>query len=521
MNSLAENYLIGMDLGTTNVKAILMDADGNVQARASRENHLIFPGKSMVEQSADEWWNNAREVFREITSAVDPEIVRRVRGISISSQTVTMLPVDKDGNPLRNAMIWMDGRSAKEMHYISLMLGHDHYVDIIGGQPDVAFLPNKILWYKMQETDLYLKTAKFMQASSYINFKLTGQMTTDLDQAVRTQCMDISTLKWSKEIGNVIGVDLDAMLPEVHPVTDIIGTVTPEAAAETGLMCGTPVTAGASDALTSVYATGITQLGDACESTGTSSLVFVGSAVKSANNVPVVTKPYGVGEVPFIFDAPISTSGASLKWYLDTFGQPERDKAASLSKDVYELMNEIALEVPAGSHGTMFFPYLIGERAPLWNSHAKGMFIGMSLDTTRAGILRSIFEGTAYAVRHVVETVKASGGQINCLRVTGGGAKSRTWSMIKASMLQVPVMMLDARSGDVPFGDCLIAGQATGVYTDMTQTIERLIHVKEVIQPNEAWAAVYDKLYPYYIGMYQDLDKDLLRYRNTWIELTK
>lgn len=521
MSTLAENYLIGMDLGTTNVKAILMDENGNVVARASRANHLIFPGKSMVEQSAEEWWNNAREIFQEITSAADREIVNRVRGISISSQTVTMLPVDKEGRPLRNAMIWMDARSAKEMHYISLMLGHDHYVDIMGGQPDVAFLPNKLLWYKMQETDLYLQTEKVMQASSYINFKLTGQMTTDLDQAVRTQCMDINTLKWSKEIGDVIGIDLDKMLPEVHAVTDIIGYVTAEAARETGLPEGTPVTAGASDALTSVYATGITQLGEACESTGTSSLVFVGSPVKSANDVPVVTKPYHVGNVPYIFDAPISTSGASLKWYLDTFGEPEKQKAASLDKDVYTLMNEIAHEVPAGSNGTMFFPYLIGERAPLWNSHAKGMFIGMSLDTTRADILRSIFEGTAYAVRHVVETIKASGGQVDYLRVTGGGAKSRTWSMIKASMLRVPIMVLDERSGDVPFGDCLIAGQATGVYTDMTKTIERLVHIKEEIQPVEAWADVYDKLYPYYISMYQDLDKDLLRYRNTWIELTK
>ena len=312
MSTLAENYLIGMDLGTTNVKALLMDDGGNVIAKASRANHLIFPGKSMVEQSAQEWWDNAREVFQEITSQAGPEVVKRIRGISISSQTVTMLPLDKEGNPLRNAIIWMDARSAKEMHYISLMLGHDHYVNIIGGQPDAAFLPNKILWYKMQETEKFLQTEKILQASSWINYKLTGKMSMDLDQAVRTQCMDINTLKWSDEIADIVGVNFNRLFPEVHQVTDIIGTVTPEAAAQTGLMSGIPVAAGASDALTSVYATGITQLGEACESTGTSSLVFVGSGEKSANNVPIVTKPYAVGSVPYIFDAPISTSGASL-----------------------------------------------------------------------------------------------------------------------------------------------------------------------------------------------------------------
>ena len=282
MSSYAENYLIGMDLGTTNIKAILMDESGNVLARASRENHLIFPGKSMVEQSPAEWWGNASEIFREITGAVDPEVIRRVRGISVSSQTVSMLPVDKEGNPLRNAMIWMDARSAKEMHYISLMLGHDHFVNIIGGQPDVAFLPNKILWYKMQETELFLKTYKILQASSYINYKLTGVMSSDMDQAVRTQCLDIHTMKWSKEIGDVIGVDLDKILPDLYQVTDIIGSVTKEAAAETGLMAGIPVVAGASDALTSVYATGLTRLGEACESSGTTSLVFVGASAPSA-----------------------------------------------------------------------------------------------------------------------------------------------------------------------------------------------------------------------------------------------
>ncbi|MBP3900445.1 MAG: carbohydrate kinase [Blautia sp.] len=521
MSNYAENYLIGMDLGTTNIKAILMDESGNVLARASRENHLIFPGKSMVEQSPAEWWGNASEIFREITGAVDPEVIRRVRGISVSSQTVSMLPVDKEGNPLRNAMIWMDARSAKEMHYISLMLGHDHFVNIIGGQPDVAFLPNKILWYKMQETELFLKTYKILQASSYINYKLTGVMSSDMDQAVRTQCLDIHTMKWSKEIGDVIGVDLDKILPDLYQVTDIIGSVTKEAAAETGLMAGIPVVAGASDALTSVYATGLTRLGEACESSGTTSLVFVGAPAPSACDVPVVTKPYSMPGVPYVFDAPISTSGASLKWYLDTLGQPEREKATALGKNVYDYINEVAHDVPAGCKGTMFFPYLLGERAPLWNSHARGMFIGMSMDTTREDMLRSVFEGTAYAIRHVLETVKASGGEADCLRITGGGSKSRTWSMIKASVLKKPVMVMDEKSGDVPFGDALIAGQAIGLYTDMSKTIENLISVKEVIQPNEAWAAVYDKLYPYYISMYQDLDKDLLRYRNTWIELSK
>ncbi|MBQ1312873.1 MAG: FGGY-family carbohydrate kinase [Blautia sp.] len=516
---MADNYLIGMDLGTTNVKAILMDEEGNVLARASRENHLIFPGLNMVEQSPDEWWQNSCQIFQEITSNVSEEVLKNIRGICISSQTVTMLPVDRDGKPLRNAMIWMDTRSAKEMHYISMMLGHDHFVDIIGGQPDVAFLPNKILWYKKNEPELFRKTCKVLQASSYINLRLTGKMTADKDQAVRTQCLDINRMEWSEEIGDVLGVNLQELLPEISEVTDIIGTVTEEASRLTGLPSGIPVTAGASDAMTSVYATGLTRIGEGCESSGTTSLVFAGSETPSANNVPVVTKPYSVEGVPYIFDAPINTSGAAIKWYIDNMGQLEAAEAARQGMNVYTYLNEAAMNVPAGSNGTMFFPYLLGERAPLWNSHARGMFIGMSMDTRHNDFLRAVFEGTAFALRHVVETIKASGAKVDCLRITGGGSKSRTWSMIKASMLRVPVMILDGKSGDVPFGAALIAGQATGVFRDMTETIRKVIKVKEVIQPNEEWARIYDKLYPYYIQMYQDLDKDFLRLRNTWIEI--
>ncbi len=520
--SVAENYLIGMDLGTTNVKAILMDEHGNIIASSSRENHLIFPGPNMVEQSADEWWDNASSIFRDITSAAGPEITSKVRGISISSQTVTMLPVDKEGHPLRGAMIWMDSRSAKEMHYISLTLGHDHFVELTGGQPDVAFLPNKILWFKNNEPELFAKTEKILQASSYVNFKLTGVMSADIDQGARTQCMDIHTLTWSKEIGDTIGVNLDDILPPPSHTSDIIGTVTPEAAKETGLVSGIPVVAGASDALTSMYATGLSKLGDASESSGTTSLVFVGSDRQSACNIPVVTKPTSIEGMPYVFDAPINTSGAALKWYIGALGQPEQAYADANGLNVYNHMNELARRVPAGSNGVMFFPYLLGERAPLWNSHARGMFIGMSLDTSHEDILRSVFEGTAFALRHVIQTIRETGGaSISSLRITGGGSKSRTWSEIKASMLRVPVLLLDEKSGDVPFGDVLIAGHAVGVFPDLTKTISELIGIREVIQPVDEWADVYDKLYPYYLDLYRDLDKDLLRMRNMWIELNK
>lgn len=514
-----ENCLIGIDLGTTNVKGIILADDGTVIASASRENKLLFPGPEMVEQDAALWWSNTVEILQEITRKAGPEVVKKIRGISVSSQTVTMLPVDKEGSPLRNAMIWMDSRSAAELHYIIDSIGFNRLVSIIGAQPDVAFLPNKILWFKKNEPELFSKTYRVLQASSYINYKLTGQMTMDIDQAVRCQCLDLQNLKWSEEIQKVIGCDLDALLPAPSLTTEIIGTVTPQTAALTGLVSGIPVAAGASDAMASMYATGLSRLGEAGESSGTTSLVFVGSDRRSATDIPVVTKPCSIDGMPYVFDAPINTSGAALKWYLDTFGQPEKDYAAAHGMNVYDHINQLALNAAPGSGGVLFFPYLLGERAPLWNSHARGMFIGMSLDTTKDEMLRSVFEGTAFALRHVMDTIKSAGGKADCLRITGGGAKSRTWSRIKASMLHMPVHILDEKSGDVPFGDALIVGHSIGVFSDLTASIDKLIRVKEVIQPDEEWAAVYDRLYPYYLDMYKHLDEDFIKLRKTMQEL--
>lgn len=191
---LRENYLIGMDCGTTNIKAIILSENGNVVAEASRPSKFLSPGPNMQEQDANEWWNNTKQIFRELSIKARQEVVKSIRGISISSHTVSMLPLDKDGNPLRNALTYQDNRSANELHEIVDKVGFEHCVNIVSGQAAVAFLPNKILWLKKHESELFTKMTCFIQASSYINYKLTGVLTSDIDQATRTQCLDITTM---------------------------------------------------------------------------------------------------------------------------------------------------------------------------------------------------------------------------------------------------------------------------------------------------------------------------------------
>ncbi len=510
-----ENYLLGMDCGTTNIKAIILGEDGTVAAEASRPSRFLNPGPNMQEQDANEWWSNTVDIFRSLSEQAGPDVVKKIRGISISSHTVTMLPVDAGGNPLRTAMTYQDNRSAAELYYIVDTIGYDRFVQIVGGQPAVAFLPNKILWYKKNQPELFAKTAYFLQASSFINYKLTGVMTSDIDQASRTQCLDISTMKWSDEIGEVIGVDLQEVLPPLKLVDEIVGFVTDEAAKETGLVPGIPVVAGCSDAMASMHATGMSRLGEAGESSGTTSLVFVGSDVKSAPDIPVVTKPCAIDGMPWVFDAPIQTSGAALKWFIEKMAAEECMYAKEHNKNIYTYLNELALESEPGSNGLFFFPYLLGERAPLWNEYARGMFIGMGMDMKRSDLVRSVFEGTAYALRHVMETVKEAGAKAKILRICGGGAKSRTWCQIKASMLKMPVYILDEKSGDVPVGDALIVGHKVGVFEDLSKAAERIVKVDSIVQPVDEWVEAYDKLYPYYVEMYKHLDEDLKKLRQT------
>lgn len=514
------NYMIGMDMGTTNIKAIVLRDDGELVAEASLPNTVSNPGPNMQEQDANEWWDHSREIFQKVTGALAPEERKRIRTVGISSQTVCLVPLDADYRPVRPALTCVDGRSYEEMHELVNAIGEERFIRIVGGQAAPTFLPSKILWFKRHEPEFFAKTAYYSQASSFINARLTGVLVTDVDQAQRTQCLDVKTMDWSREIGEAIGVDLDKVLPPISLVKHVIGQVTEQAAQQTGIPAGTPVIAGCSDAMSAMFAMGLSELGQAGESSGTTSLVFVGTDTKSAPDLPIITRPCPVEGMPWLYDAPVMSSGSAIKWYIDTIARIEVETANVEDCNIYEYLNHLALDrSEPGARGLFFFPYLMGERAPLWNDYARGMMIGLRMDTKRADFARAVFEGTAFALRHVVETIRKEGVAVNSLRICGGGSRSRTWNMIKASMLHVPVQILADGSGDVPLGSALLAGYSVGLFEDLTAIIEKLVKVEEVIEPVPTWETIYDKLYPYFVDMYEHLDEDLARLQKTMVEI--
>ncbi len=506
------NYLLGMDLGTTNMKGVLYNELGGMVAAASRTYETLHFDCSCAEQNPNDWWQAALGIFQEITAKVESGVTNQIKGICISSQTPTLLPVKADGSPIQNAMIWMDRRADQELEEILQRLGEEQYIAITGMLPDVSFLPAKLLWFKKNEPEKFAQMRWILQANSYVNYKLTGVISMDMDQASLTQCLDTNTGQWSEKMGEVIGVDFNYYLPRPLPNHQIIGAVTKEAAKLTGLAEGIPVVAGSSDAIAAMYASGLCRMGEATEVSGTSSLVFAGTKSLPRDYHTVGAHKCALDGIPYVYNAPISATGASIQWFLKNFGEYEYGIEKMQGKSVYEVLNEAAAHAKPGSKGVMFFPYMMGERAPLWNNHAKGMFIGLTMDTKREDIIRSIFEGTAYALKSVLEEFKRNGTEIDCLRIVGGGACSETWVKIKASILNLPILLLDKKTGDVPFGDALIAGKAVGLYSDLSSSIKELIQVEKIIQPNPEWVEFYEKTYPYFKKFYGCLDEDLRAY---------
>lgn len=494
-------YLLGMDIGTTNQKVLMTTLSGEKVASATRENRLIQPGPGMAEQDPEQWWSNTISLLQELSDIVGHEALRQIGGICISSQTVTLLPVDAQGNALMNALIWMDGRSGEELREVLETVGRENYIRIAGGQPDVVFLPGKLRWLVKNRPEVLKKTKWLLQANGYVNLKLTRKASLDLDQAVRTQCYDIVSGCWSDTIGRAVGADLNSLLPNPSPVTQIIGHVTQEAAAVTGLAADTPVVAGCCDAMASLYAIGLKEPGQAGESSGTSSLVFALTENPSATDIPVVARPCSIPGAPYVFDAPINATGGAIRWFLDNLAGQRLQQAKQAGENVYDLLNKMAAESPAGSRGLLFLPYLHGERAPLWDTAARGMFVGLTTDTTQEDVARAVFEGTAFALRHVVQTIRQTGTPISSLRLTGGGAKSLEWAQIKADVLQIPVELMTDAAGDVPLGDVIIAGQALG----LDGTFEKILEPSRILKPNPENREIYDKMYRLYRSVYDKL----------------
>jgi xylulokinase len=495
-----EPLLLGIDAGTSSVKAVLLDLRGNLCAASNAEYPLHHLRSGWVEQDPEDWWLATCKAVRETLAKVShgPE---RVLGLAASSQAPTLLPLDSFGRPLRPAIIWMDRRAEAEAVSLTELLGAEEIHRITGNRPDAFYLAARLLWLRNHEPDILKRTWKFAQVNGYLNYRLTGRLTVDPSHAVLMQMCNYATGEWSEALCSACGVD-PAQFPDVVESHHIQGEVTAESARATGLRAGTPVMAGVVDSPAAALEAGVAEPGIAVEMTGTSTVVIIPND-PGLTEPALIAMPHALPGIHLLLGAMVS-SGGSLRWFQDQFAPLAAFESRT---DSFDRLTQQAAGIEPGSRGVIFLPYMMGERSPIWHSNARGVFFGLSLATPKAAMVRAILEGAAFALRHNVETAQRAGAEVREMRSAGGCSRSDLWNQIKADVLGMPLSLPRAAAGS-PFGAAILAGMGTGAFPDVRKSLSEIVHLDRRFEPNQANHERYTQVYRIYRDIYEHLKTD-------------
>lgn len=477
--------LLGVDVGTTATKAVLVDSSGHVvaQGRAEYPTHHLQAG--WVEQDPEDWWRSFCEAVSQARAAIGP---CKINGVLISSQAPTLICVDENGIPLRNALIWMDRRAQSQADQIA-----KEFPDIsqkTGNRADPYYVAAKIKWLIENEAHNYQKSKYFLQIPGYLNFKLTGKFSLDSAHASLLQLRSADNRSWATDVMKFIGVTEDKF-PEIGLSSQLCGEVTVKN--QSDIEAGTPVFFGTVDGCSAAVETGVIDSGVVAEMTGTSTVLIMPTTENIFNDV-FVSIDHAIADRQLRLGAMVA-SGASVAWLTGSILKEQ--------SSIEELTQE-AKSVPAGSEGLIFLPYMMGERSPIWNTNARGVFFGLSLSTTPAMMFRAVLEGTAFALAHNVEIAKSSGIEIDEIRSIGGGSKSELWNQIKADVLGMPIAILKDSSG-AAVGDAYLAGFGTGQISDVREIIKANIEIDNRYAPDTKRNSYYKERYQRFRGLYESL----------------
>lgn len=500
-----EKLLLGIDIGTSACKVAIFDLDGNVIAQSNKSYSVYYPEKDFVEQDAEEWWNAVCEAIKECLEKnnIDP---RKIAGIGIDGQGWAALPVDIKGKPLHNAIIWMDRRSSKQCAEVIEKIGSDRILEVSGNSFDATYTTPKILWLKDNKPDIYENTYKFLQSNSYIAFKLTGSMIQDLSQGYGIHCFDIKTGKYDEELCKDLGIEL-GKLPEICACDKIVGGITEEAAKQTGLSIGTPVVAGGLDAACGTLGAGVIEFGQTQEQGGQAGGMSICLDKPIAHEKLIL----GFHVIPNAWLLQGGTvGGGSLKWFRNEFGEYEKYMEEQNGENSFDALVNKAKTINAGSDGVIYLPYMAGERSPIWDKNAKGVFYGLGYDKTKGHIIRSILEGTAYSLEHNLQTAKEVDVEVSELVAIGGAANSLTWTQIKSDVTGKRIKVPTSDTATT-LGAALLAGVGTGMYKDYKQAVERTIKITRIHEPNMKAHEIYKKYYPIYLEIYEKLKNTFIK----------
>ncbi len=483
-------YLLGVDVGTSACKVALFNIDGAVVAQGLGEYPVYYPRAGWAEQNPEDWWTGVCHTIRDVLtqSGVNPA---EIAGVGVDGQSWSAIAVDAAGNVLANTPIWTDTRARAECEQMKGLVPEAELFALCGNPLQSSYTLPKILWYKNNLPEVYQKAAHILQSNSLIVYRLTGAITQDLSQGYGLSCFDMHTGKWDYTVAEKLGVRKELLAP-LYPCHEVVGQVTKAAAELTGLAEGTPVVAGGLDAACGTLGAGVTEPGQTQEQGGQAGGMSLCMDTYAADPRLIL----GMHVVPgrWLLQGGTTGGGGALKWIRETV-------CPELS---FVQMSELAEGVPPGSDGVLFLPYMAGERSPIWNPNASGVFFGLNYAKTRAHLIRAVMEGVAFALRHNVEVAQAAGAVAGTLRAVGGSANSRVWTQMKADItgrkIEVP-----ASDTATTLGAAILAGVGTGVYESFQAACERTVAVVRTHEPNAELKAVYDQRYQAYLELYEHL----------------
>ena len=498
------NFVLGIDVGTTSVKSVLLNHEGVSVASETKEYTLDMGPNDICEVPPEVYWNITCQVIRELLFAtkINPELVK---GLAFSSQGETLIVVDDSGKPLRKAIVWLDNRSTAEAREIEQKFGSQHIMDITG-QPEVLPIwpATRILWFKKNEPETFRKAHKYLLVEDYLLYKMTGKYQTEQSLASSTLYFDIVKKTWWPEMLEFLEISA-SQLPEVNPSGISIGTITPEAAKKTGLSINTQCVTGAYDHPAGAIGAGSIHSGDVTLTIGTSMAMCVSMDKPIANlALKLPCQCHAVNGLYFLLPYG-QTAGMVLRWFRDEFCSNEMLQAQREDADPYDLMIEKAKKIPAGADGLIMLPHLMGAGSPEYNTEAKGVFEGIKMGMTKAHFIRAILESVVCMVNKNIQIVRGEGIIIRDIHVLGGGSKSRLWVQILADMTGIPVHTLMI-SENAATGAALLAGVGTKLFANLNAACQVSVKSHTLIEPDLKMHEQYKTTYKKYIELYNSLE---------------
>ena len=483
------NTYIGIDLGTSAVKLLLVDQDGQILNTVTKEYPISFPEPGWSEQNPADWWSGVLIGLEELLEGFDKS---QVAAIGCGGQMHGLVILDEEDQPIRDVILWNDGRTSAETDWLNREIGKEKLSELTANIAFAGFTAPKLLWVKKHEPESFARISKIMLPKDFINYKLTHVHACDCSDAAGTLLLDVKDRRWSKEMLELCGVT-EAQMPQLFESYAVIGTLRPEIAAALGLSPDVKVVAGAGDNAAAAVGTGVVGEGGCNISLGTSGTVFISSKSFGVDPNNALHSFCHADGGWHLMGCMLSAASCN-KWFCD-----EILHTTDYAAEQVDITNE-----KLGNNRVFFLPYLMGERSPINDTDARACFLGMSMDSTRSDLVQAVLEGVAFAIRDSVEVAKSIGVKLESSRLCGGGAKSPLWQTILANVLNLPLELPVTEQGP-GYGAALLAMVGSGAFGSVQDAAEALVHVKATVQPDPEIAARYEARYQRFRRLYPAL----------------